>query len=798
MALLKSPLGMSVGVQAEEKPMLLRRALAGLLGALALSCLLAAGAPRLNTEAGIELLAGTGSQNYRDETAYAATFGSDPIVVELEAAPGQQLLSPQHMVGLAGMEGQLARIHGVKRVYGPGTLVNTFAGAVTSRALDICGQEGKAAEDKATADAKAAGKSAADQTAAGQQAFDAAVRACANRLTAQYPTLGLPAVDNPTFYNEILLEPGGQKVRPFWVWAMPDTSHALIQVRMDGSATPDDVRTVLDRIDSQSHRKELAGLRAHVTGGPALAVSLADSVRSSLIWLLPLTLLAMLLVTAFAIRAPLRLLALPLAALAGLWTAGAAGWLRVPLTPATLAVIPVVLGLTTDYVIQSVNRLAEEEGSARARITGMIRSILPATSVAALATGVAMLAFALSPIPLVRQFAFFMALGVVGSWGVSVLVGIPVLAIAAERFPRLAPSRAPAAWEAIQRVGSLRLTPALALAAIGLLGWAAMPFVKLETDPAQLMPAASKAVAEAQHVQHAVGLVGEVDLVLKADRGHDVTSPEAVAWLKQATDRATSTDLRPLMGLSGFLTAFNNGSPPDSSTTQLILQRLPDYFTGAVVSGDHHLARSIFGVSRLTSVDDDRALVARLDAAGNPPAGYHAYPAGLAVLAAQALSQLETDQLWLNALALALVLVILLGAYRRPLPALLAVLPTAVAAGWATALLAALRVSSGPITILLAGVVVAFATEFSVLWLSRYRSERAAGTPAAEASATASARIGPAIAASALALAAGFLVLVVSPVPMVRDFGLVCGLDLALATIAVLALLPPMARAWLK
>jgi predicted RND superfamily exporter protein len=409
-----------------------------------------------------------------------------------------------------------------------------------------------------------------------------------------------------------------------------------------------------------------------------------------------------------------------------------------------------------------------------------------------------MLAFALSPIPLVRQFALFMALGVASSWAVSVLVGIPVLAIAAERFPRLAPPRQPAPWETIQRVGRLGLVPAVALAAIGLLGWAAMPFVKLETDPAQLMPAGSKAVAEAQHVQHAVGLVGEVDLVLKADRGHDVTSAEAVAWLKQATDRATSTDLRPLMGLSGFLTAFNNGSPPDSSTTQLILQRLPTYFTGAVVSGDHHLARSIFGVSRLTSVDDDRALVARLNAAGNPPAGYHAYPAGLAVLAAQALSQLETDQLRLNALALAIVLVILLGAYRRPLPAVLAVLPTAVAAGWATALLAALRVSSGPITILLAGVVVAFATEFSVLWLSRYRSERAAGMPAAEASATASARIGPAIAASALALAAGFVVLVLSPVPMVRDFGLVCGLDLALATIAVLALLPPMARAWLK
>ncbi len=796
MALTERGAGEAAAEGAAPATRLLRRAAAAVLAGVALSCLLAAGVPRLNTEAGISLLADTGSREYADETAYAQTFGSDPIVVELEAAPGQSLLTPEHMVGLAGMEGQLARIHGVKRVYGPGTLVNTFASAVTSRALDICGQEGKAAEDKALAAARAAGKSASDQTNLGQQAFDTAVRACANRLAAQYPTLGMPAVDNPGFYNEVLLEPGNQKVRPFWVWALPDAQHALVQVRMDPSATTADVRNALDRVDSQAHRKELKGLRAHVTGGPALAVSLADTVRSSLAWLLPLTLLAMLLVTAFAFRAPLRLLAIPLAALAGLWTAGAAGWLGLPLTPATLAVIPVVLGLTTDYVIQSVNRLAEEQGPASERMLGMSRAILPATGVAALATAAAVLAFAISPIPLVRQFALFMGLGVACSWMVSVLVGVPVLALVAQLRPALAPPRAPEAVPGIDRLGRMSLTPALALAVIGILGWAAMPFVRLETDPAQLMPAGSSALAEAQHVQHAIGLVGEIDLVL---RGPDVASPGAVAWMQRATDRATSNDLRPLTGLSGFLTAFNNGQPPDASTTSLILQRIPAYFTGAVVSADHHMARSVFGVPRLTSVDDDRALVARLDskATGSPPAGYRAYPAGLAVLAAHALQQLQSDQLKLNLTALAIVLAVLLAAYRRPVPALLAVLPAVVAAGWATMLLAGLRVSSGPITVLLAGVVVAFATEFSVLWLSRYRAERTAGAGRDAASGTASQRVGPAIAASALALVAGFVVLALSPVPMVRDFGLVCGLDLALAAAAVLALLPPMARAWL-
>jgi predicted RND superfamily exporter protein len=133
-------------------------------------------------------------------------------------------------------------------------------------------------------------------------------------------------------------------------------------------------------------------------------------------------------------------------------------------------------------------------------------------------------------------------------------------------------------------------------------------------------------------------------------------------------------------------------------------------------------------------------------------------------------------------------------AYRNPLPALVAVLPTAVAAGWATGILFVLGTRSSPITILLAGVVVAFATEFSVLWLARYRAELRAGQAVEIASDVASRRIGPAVIASALALILGFAVLGLSPVPMVRDFGIWSAADLALATAAVLILLPPVAR----
>jgi hydrophobe/amphiphile efflux-3 (HAE3) family protein len=808
---------------------LLARPALPLAAALALTLLAGFGATRVRFDASAELLADTGSAAYADQVRFAGFFGADPVVVMAEPPKGQQLLTPDRMVGLAQLEGDLSRLHGVRHVYGPGTLVNTFASEVTRRALDLCGTQGKQAETKAAGDAKAAGASASDQAAAGQKAFDAAVRACAQQLAAQYPSLGVPALNNPGFYQELLLEPDG-KVRPFWKPVLPDPDHALITVRMDPGASLADVQAVVDRVQratsgptsrvvptstgqqvtAPTTAGELAGTRFTVTGTPAAAAELAAAVRQSLVYLLPVAVLAMLAVSALVLRVRHRLLAVPLALVAGLWTAGLGALAGLPLTPATLAVLPVVLGLTTDYVLQVVNRLAEEAGGgsdagagdAAGDLRRAAAAIVPATALAAAATTAGVLAFAVSTVPLVRQFALLMAMGVAASFLASVLVGLPVIALVARRagHPRASTSThargtgAPS-WERLALVGQLPRPVVLPFALVGLLGWAALPFVHVETDPVRLLPPGAASVRQAEHVRQATGSVGELDLVVT---GPDVASPAVVAWMAGAEGRAAGGDLTPVTGLPQFLTTFNYGQPPDPATTKVILDRMPAYLTQAVASPDRHLARVAFGVPRLTSVDEDRGLVGRVDRAGQPQAGYRAYPAGLAVVAASALDRLTADRARLTPLALGLVLAVLLAAYRRPVPALLAALPAVAAAGWATGLMWALGARETPITVLLGGVVIAFATEFAVLWLARYRAERAGGAPAEAAAAVASRRVGPAIVASAAALVAGFAALAVSPVPMVRDFGLWCAGDLALATAAVLVVLPPAARTWLR
>ena len=777
---------------------------------LALALLLSAGSivglTRLHPDARVDLLVNPNASAFKDQALVADTFGADPVVVMARPGAGASLITPDHIVGLSHLEGKLHQAAGVKKVYGPGTLVNTLAISTTTVLLNVCAEEGKSAETAARQKAAAGGQSQAQQDQAGQQAFQQAVSACAQRYAKAFPSLGVPAVNNPTFIQGVLLEPTGQQVRPFWTWALPDTRHALITVRLNRNASLDQVRHVVDIVNNaagSSDLKELHDLRFVASGSPVLTLSVADSVFNSLKLLLPLALLAAIVVGLLTLGTSM-ILTLIVAAVAALWTGGIAGFLGLPVTPATLVVLPVVLGLATDYFIQSVNRVMDADGAVESRVALAGGRMLPSTGLAAVATAAGMLAFTASGVPLVRQFGLFMALGVALAYLANYLVGLPSLVLVGRKFPAvLTGSRLrSAAGRRIARLGSLAPAAAIVIGAIGLIGWAALPAIKIETDPAQLVPAGDPALAQAELMRQQVGLTGEIDLVLQ---GPDPAAGGAASWLDTASRQIVSQssgDLKPLESLPGFLAGFNQGTLPDTTRTALILDRIPSYFSSAVYDKSHGLALAIFGLTRVTSVERDHALVSEFDRAGAPPSGYRAFPAGLAVAADRALGQLQHEQLTLTALAIGLILVVLLLAYRRPVPAILAVLPTVVAAGAATGLLflvqAVLRQRSSPITILLAGVVVAFATEFGVLWLARYRSERADGLEPAEAASRASTRVGPAIAASALALVAGFAVLAVSGVPSIRDFGIWSAFDLLLATAAVLALLPPLARAWLR
>jgi predicted RND superfamily exporter protein len=93
-------------------------------------------------------------------------------------------------------------------------------------------------------------------------------------------------------------------------------------------------------------------------------------------------------------------------------------------------------------------------------------------------------------------------------------------------------------------------------------------------------------------------------------------------------------------------------------------------------------------------------------------------------------------------------------------------------------------------SVTLGALVIAISTEFSVLLSERYRQERAAGHATGDALARTYRSTGAAVLASGATAIAGFAVLVVSDIRMLRDFGFVTVVDLTVSLIGVLLVLP--------
>jgi uncharacterized protein len=238
------------------------------------------------------------------------------------------------------------------------------------------------------------------------------------------------------------------------------------------------------------------------------------------------------------------------------------------------------------------------------------------------------------------------------------------------------------------------------------------------------------------------------------------------------------------------------GSPGQPRLTRAqvdgLLEVIPPYFSQNVISADRRYATLAFGI-RLMPLDRQQHVIEGMRAMLHPPVGVHARLAGLAVLAAQADAQVASP--WRRTLtlllSLAIVTAILFALFRADLRRTLAVVaPVALASGWSGLLLYATQVPLNPMSVTLSILVVAVATEFSMLLAERYREERLAGRDPVEALRLTYRRTGAAVAASGVTAVAGFAVLALSQIRMLQDFGLVTLIDLGISLVGVLLVLP--------
>jgi uncharacterized protein len=234
-----------------------------------------------------------------------------------------------------------------------------------------------------------------------------------------------------------------------------------------------------------------------------------------------------------------------------------------------------------------------------------------------------------------------------------------------------------------------------------------------------------------------------------------------------------------------------SGAAPDRARIEALLDTVPPYFSQAVITADRRTANLAFGI-RLMPLDQQQAVIERMRAALDPPAGVTARVAGLPVLAAEANAALAAPWRRLGTLAAALLAValVLLVVHRSVRRAWVPLVPIALAGGWSALVLFALRVPLNPMSATLGALVIAISTEFAVLLDGRFREERRAGHRPREALLRTYRSTGAAVLASGATAIAGFAVLALSDVRMLREFGIVTVVDLSASVLGVLVVLP--------
>jgi hydrophobe/amphiphile efflux-3 (HAE3) family protein len=603
----------------------------GILLALALAGgLLSLG---LKPSAGTDTFVSKSSASYKATADDQRHFGADPIVVliheslpnlvetkdlatltELEACfAGEYVVANTTLraftpvktgshapYGGAGSPcGKLARYKPVQVVYGPGTFLNRAVAAVNTQIGVMeagVGTSVKSAERSAyeLALGRGMGKSKAlkEASAAGQLEQQQQLQSL-EQLAVSSGITALPSIDSPQFIPEIVFDQtrGVNQPKARFAYLFPTANSALIQIRLRSSLSDAQqaqaISWIRQAIRMPMFRSAYGGTYT-VSGVPVVLGDLTTEISGSIAGLLIAVLLVMAATLLIVFRNRLRLLPLAIALAAAGITFGALAVLGVALTMASIAVLPILIGLAVDYSIQFQARAQEarqpQDGadgdrrlSAQRAVAQAAGRAAPTIATAALATATGFLVLLLSPVPMVQGFGLVLVAGIAialvcalaggsaalvlgehdgGIVGASFRGAADILAGTGRRT--VAPLRR--AWRAAlvrlkdgrgrrgsfagapggpgqrvtwpgQTIAAVMRRPGrvLALAAVlAVAGWIAGTQMSVQSDVTKLVPKNMPALRNLRTLEKVTGVSGEIDVTV---RGANVATPKTVGWM---------------------------------------------------------------------------------------------------------------------------------------------------------------------------------------------------------------------------------------------------------------------------
>lgn len=784
-------LGLASGAVARPRRTLFMGMVAVLLAVLA--------AAQLSPTSPQSLLARPGSDVGRATVGQEKAFGGEPMVVLLKGDVLNATLAADNLRKLLEVERRLGSIGGVKSVIGPASFVDRSIDQLFAVIQRDLGPVAEQADRAANAAASAAAKSGKFSAAEVQDISDATrlkalapVREQYQELLTRFGSTGIPSLDNKDFIAQLVYGAGVAPKKRF-SWLFPDADHAVVVIRPREGLSDERVTAIGRAARTIVAGAHLSGVTMTVAGAPLVVAQATDRVRDELVRVAPVVLVAMALalLLGLGLRNRALYLLLPAGAAVAL-TAGLSWPLGLGFTAATLAALPVILGLAVDYVVQLQARYWQERDSGlepRPAAQAALQKIGPTLLLAGGVMAAGFLALVLSPVPLVARLGITLALGVACSLACLLTLTAPLI-VALDRPARPLPElRVPRpALGPRVRFAGLAAVLGVTLAGLVLSGG-----TDVQSDVRKL---ADKDMPELQRLEILQKELGTGGQIRVAVTGRNVATPAGLQWMQDVEPKLLKLDrsLDPGPNLATIIGTAGAGVP-DAAAIPRILGLIPKQFIDGILTPDRRRAELSYGIP-LGSAGEQAKLINRMQKVlDDTPPGIHAHVAGLQALSAAGVDGLQDERPWLLLLSALIIFGLLFAVRRDARRALVPLAPALFAAGVTAVIVDGAGVELSPLSAGLDPLVLAVGVEFGLLLEARFREERLAGLAPAAAARRATELLSTPLLVSAGTVALGFLVLSVSRLPVLQQFGLVAALELALSVVAAIVLVPALAVA---
>lgn len=580
-----------------------------------------------------------------------------------------------------------------------------------------------------------------------------------------------------------LLPEGGQSV--------------LFNIQLDSGLTVQQMAEVTDELERIITEHPIEHSIPLFSGIPAIFKTLKVFIEQDIVMML-LTVIALtviVLIVVFPVR--WRLLSLPVVLTGMTWIYGLMGYIGMPLSIATMASLPVLMGLGTDFALQFHNRYEEElvkiEDSSKA-LNRAVRHMAPAIGSAVVIMAAGFLTLLLSEMPMIKNLGLLLAVGVCMMYIVSLLFLLPILVLRDRKGIKLRKGKKRNEFErglavlakVVIRRPKLVLTITVIIA---IAGFSVDHKLNVVSDIENLIPQDAPALIEMNEIRQVLGSTLTMDWMVEAE---NVTRPDIINWIDTFQERAV-TENREIKGSSSIVNAMfavqRKITTADSAMIGKVLNELPPELTAPLLSQDRRMAHIVFTLENISTQKQEK-LLGKLEKNLDLPEGVRVHPIGIQVIQMKSLNGLKDSRHTSFISGLLVIWIGLFMVYKRIKRTLIPILPIVLVNGWSTALFFQLGIAINPLTAVLRVLILGIGTEFTIILMERYLEEQSKGRNTEAAIITAMAKVSRTISASALTVVGGFSALLFTKFEIVKMFGVTTVIDTLLCLLSTLVVLP--------